>query len=204
MVRPLLNYQIPATAPEKNSMNETTVEKFRVAAQMIGAEVHSCGSGLGAANAAVRNFSTSNELSSLLQELAAGGSICASTLPGDLEAHLAGLVVSDRSTAADATLCISFAEAGIAATGSILVQLTDPAERAATALATKHAVFLRSSSIVPTLRDLSASLKAQLLGAGPTYFSITTGPSRTADIERVLTIGVHGPKELHILLLEGE
>jgi len=44
-------------------MNETTVEKFMVAAQMIGAEVHSCGSGLGTANATERHFSTSNELS---------------------------------------------------------------------------------------------------------------------------------------------
>jgi len=47
-----------------------------------------------------------------LQELAAGGSICASTLPEEL--HLAGLVLSDLSTGADATLCISFADAGIA------------------------------------------------------------------------------------------
>ncbi|MDO9081237.1 MAG: lactate utilization protein [Desulfuromonadales bacterium] len=165
-------------------------EKFTIAAEAVGA--------------VIKQFSTAEETTLYLQQLAAGGSICASTLPEELQAQLAGLVLSDRSTAANATLCISFAEAGIAATGSILVQMTDPAERAATALATKHAVFLRSASIVPTLRDLSASLKAQLLGAGPTYFSITTGPSRTADIERVLTIGVHGPKELHILLLEGE
>ena len=165
-------------------------EKFTIAAEAVGAVIN--------------RFSTIEETTLYLQQLAAGGSICASTLPGDLEPQLAGLVLSELSTAADATLCISFAEAGIAATGSILVQLTDPAERAATALATKHAVFLRNSSIVPTLRDLSASLKAQLDGDGSTYFSITTGPSRTADIERVLTIGVHGPKELHILLLEGE
>ena len=165
-------------------------EKFTIAAEAVGA--------------VIKRFSTVTETTLYLQQLAADGSICASTLPDELQGHLAGLVLSDRSTAADATLCISYAEAGIAATGSILVQLTDPGERAATALATKHAVLLRSSSIVPTLRDLSAPLKEKLSGAGTTYFSITTGPSRTADIERVLTIGVHGPKELHILLLEGE
>jgi L-lactate dehydrogenase complex protein LldG len=164
-------------------------EKFTIAAEAVGA--------------VIKQFSTVAETTLYLQQLAAGGIICASTLPDELQTHLAGLTLSELSTAADATLCISFAEAGIAATGSLLVQLTDPAERAATALAIKHAVFLRSSSIVPTLRDLSAPLKAQLAEAGPTYFSITTGPSRTADIERVLTIGVHGPKELHILLLEG-
>lgn len=165
-------------------------EKFTVAAEAVGA--------------IIKRFSTVAETTLYLQQLAAGGKICASTLPEELGAHLAGLVLSDRSSAADATLCISFAEAGIAETGSLLVHLTDPAERAATALATKHAVFLRSRTIVPSLRDLNTSLKAKLCGDGPAYFSITTGPSRTADIERVLTIGVHGPKELHILLLEGE
>lgn len=165
-------------------------ETFTIAAEAVGA--------------VIKRFSTIEETTLYLNQLAAGGSICSSALPEELEVYLAGVVLSERSTAADATLCISFAEAGIAVTGSLLLQLPDPADRAATALAIKHAVFLRSSSIVPTLRDLSAALKAQLCGAGSTYFSITTGPSRTADIERVLTIGVHGPKELHILLLEGE
>jgi L-lactate dehydrogenase complex protein LldG len=165
-------------------------DKFIIAAEAVGA--------------VIKQFSTITETIPYLQQLADGGMICSSTLPAELSGQLTGLILSDQRAAADATLCISFAEAGIAATGSLLVQLTDPAERAATALATKHAVFLHSRAIVPTLRDLGATLKAQLCGAGPTYFSITTGPSRTADIERVLTIGVHGPKELHILLLEGE
>lgn len=165
-------------------------EKFSIAAEAVGA--------------VIKRFSSAAETTLYLQQLAAGGSICASALPEGLNAHLAGLALSERSTAAHATLCISFAEAGIAATGSVLLFLPDPESRAATTLVPKHAVFLRADTIVPTLRDLSATLKEQLTAPGSNYLSVTTGPSRTADIERVLTIGVHGPKELHILILEEE
>lgn len=165
-------------------------EKFTIAAEAVGA--------------VVKRFSTVAETTLYFNQLAAGGSLCASTLPPELSSHVEGLVLSERSKAADATLCISFAEAGIAATGSVLLFLPDPESRAATTLVPKHAVFLRGNTIVPSLRDLSVTLKEQLSGPGSNYLSVTTGPSRTADIERVLTIGVHGPKELHILILEGE
>lgn len=165
-------------------------EGFTIAAEAVGA--------------VIKRFSSVADTTLYLQELAVGGKICASPLPAELSRQLTGLVMSDPATAAEATLCLSAAEAGIAATGSLLLYLADPASRGATGLVPKHAVFLRSSTIVPTLRDLSSTLKEQLSGAGSNYLSITTGPSRTADIERVLTIGVHGPKELHILLLEGE
>jgi L-lactate dehydrogenase complex protein LldG len=101
-------------------------------------------------------------------------------------------------------LCVSFARAGIAATGSILLEISDPKERAATALPLIHAVFLKASTIVADLYALQNILAEGLSSSGTAYLSLTTGPSRTADIERVLTIGVHGPKELHVLVLEGE
>lgn len=165
-------------------------ESFTIAAEAVGA--------------VIKRFSSIADTTLYLNTLAGNGKIRTSLLPGEIENLIANMEISDQSSPADTALCISAAEAGIAATGSLLLYLADPASRTVTALATKHAVFLRSSTIVPTLRDLSATLKEQLSASGTNYLSITTGPSRTADIERVLTIGVHGPKELHILLLEGE
>ena len=155
-----------------------------------------------AVGATVKRFSTAAEVAPYLSALANGGTVTTSFLPTALATHCTA-ISSGMADPAQATLCVSRAEAGIAATGSLLIDLKSTAERAATALAPIHAVFLDPDAIVPDLYALAERLQQLLTTGGQAYFSLTTGPSRTADIERVLTIGVHGAKELHILLLEG-
>jgi L-lactate dehydrogenase complex protein LldG len=66
-----------------------------------------------------------------------------------------------------------------------------------------HLVVLDSSALVPTLDQAFSTLR-EISAAPPAYATLVSGPSRSADIERTLTVGIHGPRELHILLLGPE
>jgi L-lactate dehydrogenase complex protein LldG len=71
-------------------------------------------------------------------------------------------------------------------------------------LAQTHVVVIEASSIVASLDDMADELR-RLTSPGPNqlrYCTMVTGPSRTADIERVLTVGVQGPRALHLIVVE--
>jgi L-lactate dehydrogenase complex protein LldG len=93
------------------------------------------------------------------------------------------------------------ADWGIAATGTMVLDSTSEDLRLATMLCETHVVVLPRSRIKPDAQTLEAELE-RLMQAPPRYLAFITGASRTADIERVLTLGVHGPLELHLLILE--
>jgi len=165
------------------------IDRFQSAAEAVGA--------------IVRRFSNLADAVEYVRR-EAGSSVAVSELPEDIRQALTLLSFAAPEQYRNIKTCISFACAGIAETGSLFLELTDPRERGATALPSAHMVFLRASSIVPDLQALSVNLATILSSRSHSYLSLIPGPSRTADIERVLTIGVHGPKELHILILEGE
>ena len=133
---------------------------------------------------------------------------CAGLLPADLAVRLraAGVTVVDgdfRGQAPQAAAGLTGADFAIAATGTVVLESTDEAIRLASTLPPVHFVLLDprrivadSAAAVPVLRLFHEQLPQA-------YLAYITGPSRTADIERVLTIGVHGPKQLHVLLCEG-
>ncbi|SKA95010.1 L-lactate dehydrogenase complex protein LldG [Paucidesulfovibrio gracilis DSM 16080] len=104
--------------------------------------------------------------------------------------HLAGIDIGF-------TVC----QGGIAETGTLLLDSNDEEVRLATMVAEHHVAVLPKSAIKGDSYDMEQALTDRL-GNGPSYTAMITGPSRTADIERVLALGVHGPLELHILLLE--
>ena len=94
----------------------------------------------------------------------------------------------------------SLAEMGIAETGTLVMRCPGEDVRLASMICETHVVALPKSRIVAASYDAEAFLREGM--AAPTYTAFISGCSRTSDIERVLTLGVHGPLALHIVLTE--
>jgi len=129
------------------------------------------------------------ELVALLKTKAAAHGI--SILEGPLRHDLAGIHTA-----------LTPAQWGIAATGTLVLQSLGEDLRIATMLCQSHVCVLDATTIRAELEDLVELLDASLK-EDAAYLACITGPSRTADIERVLSIGVHGPQHLHILITAG-
>jgi L-lactate dehydrogenase complex protein LldG len=86
---------------------------------------------------------------------------------------------------------------GLADTGSVVLLASDE-PRARSLLPFVHWTYLAESAILPGLDELFDELGNDL----PSSVAIITGPSRSGDIEMTLAIGVHGPGEVHIVLVQ--
>jgi L-lactate dehydrogenase complex protein LldF len=116
--------------------------------------------------------------------------------PG-LEAYAGGIPFT---TEPDPTLrCgLTSAVCGIADTGSLLLTSGDDRNLATSLLPEMHIAVLMASRLLPTLGDALHLEEFQRAASAV----VVSGPSRTADIEMTLTIGVHGPGELHVFLID--
>ena len=97
------------------------------------------------------------------------------------------------------TLC----ETLIARNGSILLSNSNMAGRRLSIYPPVHIVLAYTSQIVLDLKDAFKIIKNKYGNQLPSMLTTVTGPSRTADIEKTLVMGAHGPKELFVFLLEG-
>ena len=93
---------------------------------------------------------------------------------------------------------ITTAQAAIAETGTLVLDSTYERHRLVSLVPPVHIAIINASSIRETLSDVLALLrKDQEISPSVTFI---TGPSRTADIELTLAIGVHGPQELYVIV----
>jgi L-lactate dehydrogenase complex protein LldG len=95
----------------------------------------------------------------------------------------------------------TLADWGLAETGTLVLESSAEDLRLATMLSETHIAVLPLSRLKPDVWALEEELNG-LMRSPPRYLAFITGASRTADIERVLTLGVHGPLEMHLLVLK--
>jgi L-lactate dehydrogenase complex protein LldG len=102
------------------------------------------------------------------------------------------------ASAAESKVGVTEFDWGLADTGTLAQDATDVATRLASSLTETHLALVRTSHILPDFATLLGVVSTDRMR----YLACVTGPSRTADIERVLTIGVHGPKRLVIVAVD--
>jgi L-lactate dehydrogenase complex protein LldG len=97
---------------------------------------------------------------------------------------------------------ITGAAYGMAETGTIVVCSGQAGGRVESLLPPVHIALLKASDLVPGLPEVLAALDRDRRLERSSAVTFITGPSRTADIELTLTIGVHGPKQLFIVMVD--
>jgi len=117
----------------------------------------------------------------------------------------AGLRVRTSASPAetrDAPLGVSMGRLAVAETGSVLLSEPSLEDRSVGMLTLAHATICPTIALVASLDDAAPLIRGLSLAKGGAFSTLVTGPSRTADIERVLTVGVQGPGKVMTLFVD--
>ena len=107
-----------------------------------------------------------------------------------------------ESALMDAEVGLTWCEYLVARFGSIVVSSKGQSGRRMNVFPETHLVLAFTSQIVPDIKDAMANLKKKYQNSLPSMIAFITGPSRTADIEKTLVMGAHGPKNLYVFLVD--
>lgn len=172
----------------------TLFDTFRARAEAVSAEVHRVPTRSGAIEF-IAGFLRIEKGPSVW----VAGSLLEGVDRAALTQQIPGLTFNVTQDAAEAShVGVSQVEYAIAATGTLVTDAAPVERRLASALPVIHVAVVATDTIQP---DMAAAL-ARIHPTRSGFISMITGPSRTADIERVLTIGVHGPSRLVIVCVD--
>ena len=97
---------------------------------------------------------------------------------------------------------VTMAQAAIAETGTLILESEKERHRLVSLLPPVHIAVIRADDICLTIGDALKRVRGHEKEEMSRAITFITGPSRTADIELTLTVGVHGPKELYVIILD--
>jgi L-lactate dehydrogenase complex protein LldG len=179
---------------------ERLLAEFREKAEPLGVTVLRVGSEVAAAQA-VADWARTLEAESVIV-----ASEVTQHMPGISPALTsAGLRVrpsSSPSETRDSPLGLSLGRLAVAETGSVLLSEPTLQDRSIGMLTLAHATICPTAALVATLDDAAPVIRELSLETGGAFSTLVTGPSRTADIERVLTVGVQGPGQVMTLFVD--
>ncbi len=186
----------PVGVPQVPAEREPRVQLFRAQLEAVGGRVHLAASQEEAAEILAgivaregsRRVLPSN--ADLARQLAAGLADVELLAPE-----------SPRAEGLTADLGLTCAQLAIAETGTLVLCSDDERSRHASLLPAVHVALLSADSIVGTLDDALQSIARDDPDEQSRAVTFITGPSRTADIELTLVVGVHGPRELDVIVL---
>ena len=178
----------------------TTFEAFKTRAEAVSAEVHRFKT-QGDALAFIQGFLKEAGVSDAPQcgAVWAAGTFLEGAAKDDLQVKVPGLrfTITQEASAA-AKVGISQLDWAISRTGTLVQDATAVDKRLVSSLPPIHIALIGTERILADMGSVLERLQPEQIN----YISFITGPSRTADIERVLTIGVHGPERLIIVVVD--
>ena len=119
--------------------------------------------------------------------------------------ELVGTSLEDRFTDKDLAGCnvsITGCECLVARTGGVVMSTGQASGRTTSVYAPIHICIAFTSQLVYDIKDALTLVKEKYKEQLPSLITFATGPSRTADIEKTLVVGVHGPKEVYCFLVD--
>ncbi|MEP6844862.1 MAG: lactate utilization protein [Panacibacter sp.] len=113
-----------------------------------------------------------------------------------------GLSINYSGDIHDCDASITDCEFLIARTGSMVLSSAQQNGRTVSVYAPVHVCIAYADQLVDDIKDALIKVTEKYAGQLPSLLTLATGPSRTADIEKTLVVGVHGPKEVFCFLIE--
>ncbi len=115
----------------------------------------------------------------------------------------AGFHQANNFDLATCDAAITTCEMLVARTGSMILSSAQASGRTTSVYAPVHICIAYTSQLVYDIKQALQNTKAKYSNQLPSLITLATGPSRTADIEKTLVVGVHGPKEVFCFLIDG-
>ncbi len=118
-----------------------------------------------------------------------------------MQATGADIAMSAEDNQEDAEACITGCELLVARTGSVIISSRQNMGRTSSVFYPVHIIVAYTKQVVPDIGDAINTMKNKYGADMPSMINLNTGPSRTADIEKTLVVGVHGPGEVFCFLV---